>query len=154
LIYGDFSTGNVGIGTTSPGFYKLAVNGSAAKPGGGSWSNFSDVRLKKLYGSYERGLSEVDKLSPVRYSYREDNELGLPSEKEYVGVISQEVEAVIPEAVDKNENGYLMINNDPIIWAMVNALKELKAENETLKQRLETLERTMQQLAKAKVVKL
>src|SRR5262245_53438387 len=40
------SGGQVGIGTTDPAFL-LHVNGSAGKPGGGSWSNSSDIRLKK-----------------------------------------------------------------------------------------------------------
>ncbi len=145
LIYGDFSTGKVGIATTSPGGYTLAVNGSAAKPGGGSWSNFSDIRLKELNGRYERGLSEVSKLSPVRYRYKENNDLELPSENEFVGVVSQQVQSIIPEAVEENDNGYFMVNNDPIIWAMVNAIKELKAENESLKQKLEALEGAIQQ---------
>jgi len=33
-----------------------------------------------------------------------------------------------------------MVNNDPIIWAMLNAIKELKAENESLRKRIEVLE--------------
>ena len=132
--------GNVGIGTTNPGSYKLAVNGSAAKSGGGSWSVFSDVRLKNLNGCYERGLSEISRLNPVRYSYRENNELQLTADNECVGLVAQEVQSVIPEAVEENSDGYLMVNNDPIIWAMVNALKQLKAENDQLKGRLDALE--------------
>ena len=37
-----------------------------------------------------------------------------------------------------------MVNNDPIIWAMVNAIKELKAENNLLKQKVEALEKKLQ----------
>ena len=32
-------------------------------------------------------------------------------------------------------------NNDPIIWAMLNSIKELKAENDALKARVGELER-------------
>jgi hypothetical protein len=133
----------VGIGTSSPGSYMLAVNGSAAKPGGGSWSVFSDSRLKNLNGSYERGLSEISRLNPVRYSYKENNELQLPADNECVGLVAQEVQSVIPEAVEENSKGYLMVNNDPIIWAMVNSIKQLKAENDQLKQRLDALEKAV-----------
>jgi len=137
--------GNVGIGTNFPGSYKLAVNGSAAKPGGGSWSNFSDIRLKEINGDYKAGLSEVSKLNPVRYRYKENSQLGLPADKEFVGVIAQNVQSAIPEAVEQDDKGYLMVNNDPIIWAMVNAIKQLKSENQLLKERLEALERMVQQ---------
>ncbi len=148
--------GNVGIGTPSPGSFKLAVNGSAAKPGGGSWSTFSDIRLKEIIGTYEYGLPEVSNLEPVRYRYRGDNELGLSGDEEYIGLNAQEVQDIIPEAVEKDDNGYLLINNDPIIWAMLNAIKELKAQNgalrainESFESRLSALE-SMAVEAKAK----
>ncbi|MHC4666474.1 MAG: LamG-like jellyroll fold domain-containing protein, partial [Planctomycetota bacterium] len=101
-----YFSGNVGIGTDNPGSYQLLVNGSAAKPGGGSWSVYSDARLKEIANDYERGLSEIINLNPVRYSYKEDNELELPTDKEQVGLVAQEVQDVIPEAVEENDKGY------------------------------------------------
>jgi len=118
--------GRVGIGTANPG-YKLHVNGSAGKSGGGSWSNASDRRLKDIKGRFTRGLEALDELNPVYYNYKEDNPINLPSDEAYVGLIAQEVENVIPEAVGKYEGDYLSVNNDPIIWTMLNAIKELKA---------------------------
>jgi hypothetical protein len=150
-IYADgegsksYFQGNVGIGTTSPGIYMLAVNGLAAKTGGGSWSVFSDIRLKEVSGTYKHGLEEICKLNPVRYKYKNDQGLGLPTDREFTGLVAQEIHSVIPEAVEENDDGYLMVNNDPVIWAMVNAIKELKVENESLKQKLEALERAVQQ---------
>ena len=136
--------GNVGIGTTNPGSYKLAVNGSAAKPGGGYWSVLSDNRVKKINDNFERGLSEVTMLRPVHYEYIDDKQLNLPTDREFIGVISQEVEEIIPEAVEQNEDGYFMINNEPIFWAMVNAIKELKEQNQLLKEKVEALEKKLQ----------
>jgi hypothetical protein len=134
------SNGNVGIGTTNPQGYKLFVDGTAAKPGGGSWIDPSDRRLKRINGAFECGLTEVAELTPIRYNYKEGNKLGLPIEREFVGPVAQDVEKVIPEAVMRSEDGYLMVDNDPIIWAMLNAIKELKSENEELKKRIERLE--------------
>ena len=136
--------GNVGIGTNYPENFKLAVNGSAAKPGGGSWSTFSDIRLKNVGANFERGLAEVSELNPIWYNYEKDNELHLEAATKYVGVVAQEVQKVIPEAVEKSDTGYLTVNNDPIIWAMVNAIKELKAENEQLKRKVEDMEKKLQ----------
>ena len=138
---------NIGIGTSSPGAYKLYCNGSAAKPGGGAWSVPSDKNLKNLNGNYTRGLNEILQLSPVAYNYKANNAMDLPSDKEYIGLIAQEVEKVIPEAVEEMESGYLSVNNDPVIWTMLNAIKELKqlndelkAENQEIKARLMALE--------------
>ena len=66
------------------------------------------------------------KLHPVRFTYKKDNPLGLPSDHPTTGFIAQEVQKVIPEAVHENKNGYLELNVDPIHWAAVNAVKELK----------------------------
>jgi len=51
-----FRNGNVTISSGSDAGYTFFVNGSAAKPGGGSWSNASDIRLKDIRGSYAKGL--------------------------------------------------------------------------------------------------
>jgi hypothetical protein len=100
------------------------VNGNADKTGGGSWGTFSDGRLKNLNGSFNTGLSQVLKIHPIRYRYKADNAMGLHDSEEHVGVVAQDVQKVIPEAVTENSKGYLMVNNDPIIWSMLNAIKE------------------------------
>ncbi len=134
------ATGNVGIGTTAP-TQRLSVNGNADKVGGGSWATFSDIRLKNQLGSFDRGLDEISALSPMFFSYKEGNALGYDSDAAFVGFSAQEVKKVIPEAVTLNENGYLELNQDPILWTMLNAIKELKAENDALKARVEALEK-------------
>ncbi len=123
------SSGNVGIGTDSPGSYKLNVNGSAAKPGGGSWSNSSDRRLKNILGNYEKGLEAISKLRPVKFQYKKGNPRGLPSDESYIGFIAQEVQKVFPEAVSPDKDGYLDFNMHSINVAVVNALGELYSEN-------------------------
>jgi len=120
--------GNVGIGTTTPDL-KLSVNGDADKSlGGGSWQFFSDERLKNIKGRFNSGLKAVMQLQPIRYEYKRDNALGLQSEVEQVGFGAQALQKIIPEAVSKNANGYLMVNNDPILWTMLNAIKEQQKE--------------------------
>jgi hypothetical protein len=118
--------GNVGIGTATPDAL-LSVNGSADKSGGGSWGTFSDRRLKTLGGSYSSGLNQILKIHPVRYRYKADNAMGIRDHDEHVGLVAQEVQKVIPEAVTENSRGFLLVNNDPIIWAMLNAIKEQQA---------------------------
>lgn len=121
------STGNIGIGTTAPTDL-LSVNGTASKPGGGSWAVFSDERLKNIKGNFNSGLKAVMQLQPIRYQYKPKNVFGLKSETENVGFGAQALQKVIPEAVTKNSEGYLMVNNDPILWTMLNAIKEQQKE--------------------------
>ena len=128
----------VGIGTATPD-QKLSVNGDASKSGGGSWQVFSDERLKNFRGSFSRGLKEVMQLQPMRYEYRQNNSLGLKSLGEHVGFGAQTVQNVIPEAVTTSESGYLMVNNDPIIWTMLNAIKEQQKEIVELKRQIQQL---------------
>jgi hypothetical protein len=128
----------VGIGTATPD-QKLSVNGDASKSGGGSWQIFSDERLKNFRGSFSRGLKEVMQLQPMRYEYRQNNSLGLKSLGEHVGFGAQTVQNVIPEAVTTSESGYLMVNNDPIIWTMLNAIKEQQKEIVELKRQIQQL---------------
>ena len=135
--------GNVGIGTATPDNL-LTVNGSADKPGGGSWGTYSDGRLKNLNGSFNSGLSQVLKLNPVRYRYKADNALGIRDTDEHIGVVAQDVQRVIPEAVTENSKGYLLVNNDPIIWSMLNAIKEQQGEIRALKAELRATRQSLQ----------
>jgi hypothetical protein len=125
------SSGAVGIGTTGPDNL-LTVNGSADKPGGGSWGTFSDGRLKTVGGTYDAGLEAILKLTPIRYRYKEQNAMGIKDGEEHVGFVAQDVQKVIPEAVITNSQGYLLVNNDPILWTMLNAIKQQQAEIQAL----------------------
>jgi endosialidase-like protein len=139
-------TGNVGIGTFTPD-HLLSVNGTADKVGGGSWDVFSDERLKNITGRFTRGVDALMQLQPIRFEYKPDNALGLTSSGEHVGFSAQAVQKVVPEAVSTNDRGYLLVNNDPILWTMLNAIQEqqaairaLQQQNTDLQQRLASLE--------------
>jgi hypothetical protein len=135
------SVGRVGIGTTTPD-QLLSVNGDASKSGGGSWQVFSDERLKNIKGRFNSGLKAVMQLQPVRYEYKANNALGLTLKGERIGFGAKAVQQVIPEAVTKNDQGYLLVNNDPILWTMLNAIKEQQQEIETLKAEVRKLRST------------
>ena len=79
-------------------------------------------------------------LQPIRYRYKPDNALGLKSETENIGFGAQTLQQIIPEAVTKNSAGYLMVNSDPIIWTMLNAIKEQQQEIAALKGQIKKLQ--------------
>jgi hypothetical protein len=63
-------------------------------------------------------------LQPLRYEYKSDNALGIKLPGEQIGFGAQAVQKIIPEAVTRDSTGYLMVKSDPILWTMLNAIKE------------------------------
>ena len=122
------STGNVGIGTSTPG-YTLQVNGSAWVTSG-QWTG-SDVRWKKEVAPLECSLEKVSKLQGVSYRWRADE---FPehhfSEDKQIGLIAQETEKVIPEVVTTDIDGYKGISYEKLCPLLIEAVKELKADND------------------------
>ena len=134
-------TGEVGIRTTTP-VNTLDVVGTAGLSTGTAWTNTSDVRLKNIKGEYQKGLEEITRLRPVEFRYKEGNPRNLPSDIDLIGFTAQEVQEVFPESVSNSKDGYLEFNIHAINIAVINALKELKAENEALRQRIALLEKS------------
>jgi hypothetical protein len=100
----------------------------------------SDERLKNVGDAVAYGLAEIKQLQPKQYAFKADPDINK------LGFIAQEVENIIPEAVfDTNEElkdhqegdrTKLGMEYVQLIPVLVNAIKELSAENDALKQRL------------------
>ena len=140
------STGNVGIGTTNPGSYKLYVNGEAYATG--SWT-LSDASLKTDSQPIRDALSKVAKLNGLSFLWRTDEypDRGLPGGRHY-GLVAQDVEEVLPEVVRDDPSGEKAVAYSELIPVLVESIKELKAEtdelqaeNVDLRARLNALER-------------
>ncbi|MCH8020416.1 tail fiber domain-containing protein, partial [candidate division KSB1 bacterium] len=120
----------------------LSVNGTASKPGGGSWGVFSDIRLKKDISPFADGLGLVNQINPIWFRY--NGKAGLPTDKKYVGVIAQEIEKIAPYLIEKkmvNEGGteeeYMEYDGSAMDFILINAIKEqqkiIAAQNAELK---------------------
>lgn len=145
------SLGDVGIGTATPGgLLELSLN-EGRKPGTNTWTIPSDERLKTIHGAYTKGLTEITKLNPITYNYKNTGEKTFEPDvlnTEFSGFSAQQVQQVFPEAVGTDDDGYLNLNIHPILIASVNAFKELKKENEELKASNEKLTNTVEDLLK------
>ena len=73
------------------------------------------------------------------FTYKKDNPMMLKSNEQQIGFVAQDVQLIFPEAVSENSSGYLDFNMHPVNVALVNAVKELKAENDQLKAALNGL---------------
>jgi hypothetical protein len=131
--------GHVGIMRgTAPGNYYLYVMGNAYASG--SWGG-SDLRWKKNITPLENSLQKVCQLQGINYEWRinEFPDQGF-FEGPQIGLIAQDVEGVIPELVSTDTDGYKALAYDKLTAVLVEAIKEIKAENDQLKSRLNEVE--------------
>ena len=143
-LYISRVNGNVGIATVTPGF-NFEVNGSAGKPGGGSWSVSSDARLKKNVEDLDDALETLLALRGVSYEYKDPEAIGeLAGER--LGFIAQEVEQVIPDWVGEKADGYKHLTIRGFEALAVEALRELSADNDELRAALEAKDAEMAEL--------
>jgi hypothetical protein len=117
------SAGSVGIGTASP-TEKLEVNGNIKAI---DFNSTSDIRLKSDIVRIDNALNKVEQLSGYTFTY---NETGQRS----TGVIAQEVQKVLPEAVAGND--VLSVSYGNMVGLLIESIKELKAELEIIKQKV------------------
>ena len=106
-------------------------NGSTvAITGDCSATNFnstSDINLKENIITFDNALNIVSELRGVKFDWKESHS---PS----IGVIAQELEEVLPELVTTTD--IKQVNYNGIIGVLIEAIKELKTEVETLKDQI------------------
>lgn len=101
----------------------------------------SDARLKTNVRPIEHALAELQKIRGVRYDWTDEyiaskgGEDGKFIRRSDVGVIAQEIEAVLPEIVSENNEGYKGVKYERIVSILIEAVKELAAEVQALKSR-------------------
>jgi hypothetical protein len=87
----------------------------------------SDERLKTNIEKIENALDKIDEVSGVLYNWNELAE-GKDQNIREAGVIAQEIQKVLPEAVQERSDGYLTVRYERIIPLLIQAIKELKEE--------------------------
>jgi hypothetical protein len=117
----------------------LNVTGGATKPGGGWWAATSDIRLKKSVQSLKGALEKLLRLRGVSFEWKKPEEQGNLTGTQ-MGLVAQEVEEVFPEWISTDPDGYRILTIRGFEALAVEAFKQLKAENEELRARIEALE--------------
>lgn len=150
--------GSVGIGVFPSWRLQLGVD-SAGKPNGGSWGNSSDERLKTTIVPLNGALKKLTALRGVQFEWKNPGEHASYLGEVRAGFIAQEVEEIFPQFVSEIDasgkdreltvDGRIKTLTLPFDFDayLVEAIKELqaeidvlKAENQMLKERVESLE--------------
>jgi Chaperone of endosialidase len=113
----------------------------------------SDLRFKTNVQPFGAMLAKVAGLTPVTFGWRTADfpERGFGARLSY-GLIAQEVEQVLPDLVVTDAQGYRAVNYSRLPLITIQAVKELKAENDVLRAqnadlttRLEAIERALRE---------
>ena len=80
----------------------------------------SDKRLKNIKGENKYGLDKIREMKVYDFTWKKDKKSG-----NRIGVMAQDMQKIIPDAVTKSPDGFLYLNKDFITYTLVNAVKEL-----------------------------
>lgn len=83
----------------------------------------SDIRLKNVGEPFTAGLNELEKLNFYHFTFKKDKD-----QVPQVGVMAQDLQKVFPQAVSKDDGGWLTIRWDEMFYAAINAIKELNTK--------------------------
>lgn len=119
--------GNHLMGTTSDNGERLYVSGAIRATG--TITANSDITLKKNLLKIENALEKVEQINGYTYEFKADDS------KRHAGVIAQEIQMVLPEIVNKGNDGLMGVEYGNISALLIEAIKEqnIKIKNlETL----------------------
>lgn len=110
----------------------------------GSMGGACDERLKENIAVCEPGLDAVMEMRPVTFDYTHPR---FADGRKHIGFIAQEIQQIIPEAVDKihglapeGEPDFLKINYNELVPVLVNAIKDLNKKIEELEAKVQRTE--------------
>jgi len=142
LSFGTYLTGTSYNGSTGVTIATNATNSNTpstivARDGTGNFTagtitctdlnSTSDIELKKDISTFDNALSIISELRGVNFTWKQ-------TEKPSIGVIAQELEEVLPQLVATSENK--SVNYNGLIGVLIEAVKELSAEVQELKNKL------------------
>jgi hypothetical protein len=135
--FGDIRVGTSGTNGCIKNFAGTGIIGTCS----------SDRRLKKNITPFGPALNQLTSLQPVHFNWRApdfpDRHFG--ASRAY-GLIAQDVEQVLPELVVTDNDGFKAVDYTKLPLLTIQAVKELKAENDDLKERVAELERIIREM--------
>ena len=101
----------------------------------------SDIRFKENIVPIQNALDKIRKISGNTYDWKEENKIEHGYEGNDVGVIAQEIEAVLPQLVQTRENGYKAVKYDKLVALLIEGIKAQQNQIDSLTIEIENLKK-------------
>ena len=136
-VIGDIRVGTTGTNGCLKDFSGAGIIGTCA----------SDLRYKKDITSFPNVLGPLTSLRPVHYFWRAEDfpDQGF-GDSRASGLIAQEVEHVLPQLVVTGADGFKAVDYGKLPLLTIQAVKELKAENDALAARNAALQADLERV--------
>ena len=112
---------------------------------GGAIVHSSDRRLKTNITPVENALQKIKAINGVNYNWIDPNK----DQSLQMGVIAQEVQAVMPELINERNDGYLSVNYSGMNGVLIEAIKEQQVIIEHQQKSLDAKDAIINKILKA-----
>jgi hypothetical protein len=129
---------------TSPGSLKIITQTGFAYINGQQVQTIipSDARLKRNVEQLTDAIDRVEKLNGVYFDYEGPEERALPKDRQ-LGLLAQDVQQAVPEAVLKDQYGYLAVDYEKLVALLVEATKDQERRLKEQQKQIEELRRAL-----------
>jgi hypothetical protein len=124
---GDYQFNSIGVGAAAS-----TTAGEIRAIGDITAYYSSDIRLKENVVPIVNALTKVNQISGNTYDWKAGYDEIHSHKGNDVGVIAQEIEAILPQIVTNRDNGYKAVQYEKIIPLLIEAIKELSAKIDRL----------------------
>jgi hypothetical protein len=101
----------------------------------------SDKNFKENIKPIENPIEKIRKISGNTYDWKEEMKEFHGFEGNDVGVIAQEIEAVLPQLVQTRDNGYKAVKYDKLVALLIEGIKEQQIQIDNLTLQVEELKK-------------
>jgi len=133
------TTSNVRFGSLGIGMASSGTSGRIDAANDVVAFSTSDIRLKENIVPIPNALEKISKISGNTYDWRTEFKDVHGYEGNDVGVIAQEVEAVLPQLVQDRDNGYKAVKYDKLVALLIEGIKEQQTQIHSLTLEIEKL---------------
>jgi hypothetical protein len=123
-----FADTSVNLGRYNSSGSAVQISSTGTLTATGDVVAYSDIRLKENIITIDNAVDKVLTMRGVYFNKKDDSTKTRKS-----GVIAQEMQKILPEVVIENKDGILGVAYGNIVGILIEAIKELKAEIEILK---------------------